>query len=293
MSWDKEWSAIEQQIQELDRLCTDAIGTFRDRPADPYSVVTNIIFPVCSSLRERLTTYKSRYFSILPENAINTIDVALSDLGNRFPEGRKSTYVEPSSLFFYKETFNKLRFDFNYFVNELEGSVYRQSERAFLHLQRSLAVNEEDRNRWREAFKHETRIEALGAVHLLSHGIWAFKIDSGGQRTDLVFQEPLTRDALRSIGVATDGLVLTEWKLVKNEGDTVTKSEEAFKQAAIYGAESLAETELTRYRYLILVSLKRLTDMPKDFDEKGVRYRHINIAIDIESPSIRSRKILK
>jgi hypothetical protein len=291
MSWNNEWKAIEQQIHEVDRLCTSTINTFSVKSTDPFSVVSKVIFPVCRALRERISLYKNRYITILPENAVKAIDDTLLDLVNHFSAERTSTSVEPAALLFYKETFNRLRFDFNYFVNELEGSVYRRSERAFLHLQRTLVVSEDDRRRWKKAFDdHETHIEALGSVHLLLHGIWAFKVESAKQRTDLVFQEEFTSHTYESIRVASEGLVLTEWKLVKDIDDVAAKSQEAFKQASIYGAESLAETELTRYRYLVLVSLKKLKDMPEDFEVSGVKYRHINIAIEIESPSVRSRK---
>ena len=289
MSWNKEWKAIESQIVEVDRLCSSTIDIKLVKPFDSLGVVRKIIFPACKTLLNRIDIYKSRYSLILPEQAIQAIDYSIEQLANKF-DGVTATAIEPASLLFYKEIFNRLRFDFNYFVNELEGSIYRKSERAFLHLQRTLAVNEEDRNRWKEAFKHETHIEALGAVHLLSHGIWAFKVDSAGQRTDLVFQEAFTTETLESIRVASEGLVLTEWKLVKKLKDAEAKSKEAFKQVSIYGAESLAETELTRYRYLIMVSLEKLNEMPQDFEENGVKYRHINIAIEIESPSVRSRK---
>ena len=55
-----------------------------------------------------------------------------------------------------------------------------RSERAFLHLRRLLAVDRDVRAKWKAAYEGkqgEVACEALGAVHLLSHGIYAFKVD--------------------------------------------------------------------------------------------------------------------
>ena len=289
MSWDIEWKSIENQIHEFDRLCTSYINTMGIKSTDVYDVVNQIIFPVCAKLIERIELYRNRYSPILSESALNSIGVVLKSFKDRLV--RNTTSREPAAVLFYKETLNRFSFDFNYHTNELDGSVFRKSERAFLHLQRSLAVNSEERERWENAFDHhETAVEALGAVHLLLHGIWAFKIDSGGQRTDLIFKEEFSDSYLGAIRLASEGLVLTEWKLVKDPKDTATKMDEAYKQANIYSSESLTELELRKYRYLVMVSLKKLPDLKPDFVEDGIRYRHINIAIEIESPSIRSRK---
>lgn len=198
---------------------------------------------------------------------------------------------EPAAALFYKETLNKFAFDFNYYTNDLDGAAIRKSERAFIHLQRTLAVNLSERKIWKDAFLHrETAVEALGAVHLLLHGIWAFKIDSGGQRTDLVFKEEFTDATLGEARMASEGLVLTEWKLVKDAKETNNKSQEALNQARIYSTESLAELELRKYRYLVMVSLNHLKNLPDDLVENNIKYRYINIAIEPENPSTRSRK---
>jgi len=83
------------------------------------------------------------------------------------------------------------------------------SERAFQHLQRLIVVDDEVRRKWQAAFaKGEVECEKLGAVHLLGHGIWAFKIDASGGRTDLVYQEP-AGNLIKEQQYA-EGFVLTE-----------------------------------------------------------------------------------
>lgn len=289
MSWDLEWNSIENQIQEFDRLCSNYINTMGVKSEDVFGVVKNIIFPSCKELLERIELYKERYHSILSVKALESIEALLIQFQGHLENS--ATSVQPGAILFYKEKLNKLAFDFNYYTKELDGSVFRKSERAFIHLQRTLVVNSNERKLWKDAFNtHETIIEGLGAAHLLLHGIWAFKIDSGGQRTDLVFEEKFSDSTLGEVRTASEGLVLTEWKLVKNPKDTNNKSMEAHKQAKIYSAESLAELELRKYRYLVMVSLKQLEDLPEDFTENGIKYRYVNIAIEPENPSTRSRK---
>jgi hypothetical protein len=49
-------------------------------------------------------------------------------------------------------------------------------ERAFEHLNRSLVVDGDLKGRWLRAFmEREEECEKLGAVHLLQHGVFAFK----------------------------------------------------------------------------------------------------------------------
>ncbi len=98
------------------------------------------------------------------------------------------------------------------------------SDRAFQHLQRLIVVDDEVRRKWQAAFaKGEVECEKLGAVHLSGHGIWAFKIDASGGRTDLVYQEPA--GGLIKEQQYAEGLVLTEWKIARSAAEAGGKAE--------------------------------------------------------------------
>lgn len=108
-----------------------------------------------------------------------------------------------------------LRSEFTYIISDKEAVSKRITERAFSHLQRSIVVDSEIRKIWQEAFsERDERCEQLGAVHLLSHGIWAFKVNAMAGRTDLIMNEPLPD--FTEIEGSDDALVLTEWKKVPN-----------------------------------------------------------------------------
>ena len=119
-------------------------------------------------------------------------------------------------------------------------------------------------------------------THLLLHGIWAFKAFAKGERTDLILGEPLTD--LSQVESTAEALVLTEWKVVRSAGEVDKKAEEAYTQAKLYGAGSLAGFELAGYRYLVLVSEDRLK-VPPERPEQEIIYRHINIPVNTRVPS--------
>jgi hypothetical protein len=167
--------------------------------------------------------------------------------------------------------------------------IHARSELAFLHLQRVLAVDQDFRAKWIAAFNNggETSCEKLGALHLLWHGIFAFKVDASGARTDIVFQEPVEQ-TVSTRGI--EGIVLTEWKLA-DEANAKNRFLEGRTQAELYGQGALAGIELTGYRYIVAVSLVDLPKhlVPSDLAVKGLVYRHINIAIEPRLPSKQAR----
>ena len=83
--------------------------------------------------------------------------------------------------------------EMTFLLSDTQQDMRTRSERAFRHLIWQIVVDDEVRRKWKEAFNDgEVQCEKIGAVHLLWHGIYAFKFDAAkGGRTDLVFKEPL------------------------------------------------------------------------------------------------------
>ncbi len=159
-----------------------------------------------------------------------------------------------------------------------------QIERAFAHLQRQIVADRKGvGERWRDALRiGETECERLGGAHLLSHGIFGFKAHGPGARTDLVLGTPVTNDdEAKRLGAP---LVLTEWKVARNESDAATKVAQADTQVVDYSRGVLGGFELQRTRYVIVVSSNYVA-LPQDKVDGQVRYRRINIAVDPLTPS--------
>lgn len=170
-----------------------------------------------------------------------------------------------------------------FILSDVQAVIRARSERAFSHLQRLIVVDAATREQWKAALKdREVACEKRGAVHLLLHGIWAFKVGAEGERTDLVYQQPAggLLDEMRY----ADGFVLTEWKVASSDEEAQKQFAAARDQAKRYAQGVLAGSELTAFRYAVVVSSRHVT-VPNDFVDGGVVYRHINIAADPESPS--------
>ena len=178
---------------------------------------------------------------------------------------------------------------FEYLIRDSEIEACNITELAFHHLRRLIAVDSDEQKKWMIAFGvGETACEKLGAVHLLAHRIWAFKVKGSHAETDLVFGETenLEPTQIRRIVRA---MVLTEWKVVRDPAQTERKAAEARKETDEYQAGVLGDLELKRTRYIVLVGERRLRP-PADVEQNGVVYRHIWIPVDPERPSKAARR---
>lgn len=168
-----------------------------------------------------------------------------------------------------------------------QADLISATDRAFLHLRRSIVADPDIHAKWQTAFdKRETACEKLGAAHLLLHGVYAFKSNAAGEQTDLIVGDKLAvDDTLRG---AVRGLVLTEWKLARKGEDADAEFAAARRQALAYSTGSLTGFELADLRYAVVVTDKQV-NVPADIDENGVRWRHVNIAVGPLTPSAAAR----
>ncbi|MGD0948560.1 MAG: hypothetical protein ABSA52_14130 [Candidatus Binatia bacterium] len=175
------------------------------------------------------------------------------------------------------------RSEFEYLIADRDEVVRSLVDRAFIHLQRSIVADVNVAASWRRAFEEgETRCEKLGAAHLLVHGIWGFKASAKGEQTDLVLGTPL--ELSLQLRRAAEGLVLTEWKVVRVPTELDAKALQAYEQARRYSGGVLGGFVLSSRRYLVMVSSDVLT-MPNPRDEGMITYEFINVAVSPSVPS--------
>ena len=190
----------------------------------------------------------------------------------------------------YTTVLASFRAEFDHLFADHDSIIRNKVALAFLHLQQSLVVDQVLREKWETAFRSnngELACEQLGAVHLLSHGIYAFKTDAAGERTDLILGDHLVVNDQIISGVS--GLVLTEWKLIRDNDDPNARRILAKNQASRYSEGFLAGFELSSERYLILVGQKEFGVVP---DERvgAVLYKSIPIVLNREVPSKAARR---
>lgn len=291
MTWRPEWNALSARVTGLVEAGKFCIQCFSSGADDPFGALNSEILPRSVEIFGALQDFVTRHKLHLPVGAVET---AMS-----FAERSKSNFgpgpsVDDGPKFALQVAQVRLtalaaiEAELSFQLSDVSAIAKRLSDRAFIHLQRSIVADHVVREQWERAFNcRETECEKLGAIHLLLHGIWAFKVGDSGERTDLVMGDHLANIA--EAERAADALVLTEWKIVRPKDDAATKANEAYVQVQRYGASILAGLELASYRYIVLVSEARI-DLPDDFESEGVRYCHFNIAVKPEAPSREGRR---
>jgi hypothetical protein len=278
MNWRDEWSAIGGRIEGLISSGKFFVQTILANPDDNHGVKTHLI-KQAGTIYSTIEEYYNRYQSLLPSSAERVLSVFIKDIGPKFSGNLKEDH---GGFKLYLTSLSWLKAELEYFLTDFSVQARKKSERAFIHLQQCIVADENYRAQWKNAFdRGEIYCERLGGAHLLLHGIWAFKVTGAGASTDLVFNEPV-HEASEDL-TSADALVLTEWK--KAESGVLKISESARKQADLYSAGILGGLELREYRYIVLVSKKRIKEMPDDVSQGGVTYRHINIAVEPSVPS--------
>lgn len=280
MAWRVEWKALSDQILGLLEAGHFYLEAKSIRSDDPYRVAEKQLMPQAREILRDLTSFNSRYKSALPSKAA----WCLQDFLNKFYQHFYEEKIDAQAGIQFRLTaLASFRSQFSYHLSDWSAVARHLSERAFVHLKRTIVADPDERQKWKNAFEEgETACERLGASRLLLHGIWAFKVNAEGERTDLVLGEPIK--VLEEVERTSEALVLTEWKKAQSAAEVDEKLTQAKAQAARYAAGSLAGLELASYRYLVVVTERDLL-MPVDDEEKGIRYRNINIAVDPKPPS--------
>jgi hypothetical protein len=188
MSYLSGWRTLSSRISGLvaagNLLCVQA----------PTSVsAVRDIREHCSRVVDAAREFASRYSGTLPAEAGLCLQGAISKVGPYTADATRAT-LESQRAFIATALVMLTAFEseMSFILSDNQAEIRTRAERAFEHLQRSIVADPATRERWKVAFAEgETACEKLGAAHLLSHGIWAFKTNAEGGRTDLVYQEPI------------------------------------------------------------------------------------------------------
>ncbi|MCK1283624.1 hypothetical protein IVB41_06690 [Bradyrhizobium sp. 44] len=286
MSYAEQWAALATQIKGLVRA-GELYGLFQShRDADSYGA-EKFLREQCVTLAQSLEQFRRDFVHALPSTTVARID---RFLGTNLVQAVKNGATD--SVRGALVGLSAFEAEITFLLAGRQEHIKARTERALLHLQRVLVVDPDMSAKWKKAFiEGEVACERLGSIHLLSHGIYAFKVDAIGARTDLVYNEP-PPDAL--LAQAVEGIVLTEWKVAKNTERAMVAARSARVQADRYSQGALAGLELTSHRYIIVVTQKGLPQDSLGADERaggGVIYRYVNIVTEPDVPS-KAAKVL-
>lgn len=287
MNYLDQWRAISSRIRGLMRAAEVDANLHAASPSGSY--------PRWPQLRrqnrlilEEIEKYVEAFSDSIPPKALTAIRDLISEAGPKIRDDSGHGALQAERVRAGVLILGAFETEITFLLVDEQEAIRLRSERAFQHLQRSIVADEDFQSKWVEAYKNgEIACERLGHIHLLLHGIWAFKAGANGGITDLVFQEPV-RD-LSDEKPYADGIVLTEWKKAKTPEEAASKFEEARYQARDYSQGIMGGAELTAYRYAVVVTEAQVP-IPKDLHEDGFVWRHINIAVKPLSPSQVSRK---
>ena len=288
MNWYQEWQALSARIHGILDAGSFFYGALEHSSADDMSVRQKILLAGAEKIFKSLNKYLEEYQSTFPKEALESLKGFLEQSEIKIFNFNPDPGQERGHVQFALTSLAAFRSEFSYIIADTQAVALRITERAFAHLQRSIIADDQIRGKWLAAFSDgELKCEKLGSLHLLSHGIWAFKAHAEKGRTDLILNEPLL-DTLM-IEKTSTALVLTEWKVVRQENELDAAIRSAYEQTKLYTAGVLSGIELVNYRYLVIVSKKSIK-MPTDSIEGNVTYRHINLPVEPDNPSTEAKK---
>jgi hypothetical protein len=253
------WRAISARIHGLEKAAAMHARFLTTRSASPYGA-DRYLQRHCEDILASVDEFQRSFRDLLPAAAHSAIDRFVGDGGKQIRGNSDGDGLLVRTIIVKLIAFEA---EMTFCLDSQMERVRSASELAFMHLQRLIVADEEYRKKWQDAFAAgETHCERLGGVHLLWHGIWAFKVDASGGKTDLVYQEPLrTGEATVALG-----MVLTEWK--RADGNPDAAFEAAKQQAALYSGGVLAGVELASHRYLVVVTRSQITPRPTPLTEQ-------------------------
>jgi hypothetical protein len=285
MTYADEWKPLSSRIRGLMQAGELHARFLGIRSSDGYGRARKLR-EHCERVLSALDTYRTTYKDSLPPGASAAIKSFIDAHGGLIRDASGTADSLDERVWAALVLLGGFESEVSFILSDQQEVIRARSERAFAHLQRSIVADPDFRGKWQTAFKDgEVACESLGAVHLLSHGIFAFKVNAEGERTDLVFQD--IAGNLAEEQRYADGIVLTEWKIARSSNEAERQFSAAKAQADRYAKGALGGSELTGYRYLIVVSGPQV-DVPTNITGGSVIYRHINIAVLPRTPSQRT-----
>jgi hypothetical protein len=280
----ESWKAIAARIDGVARAAA-LEAQLRVNTSDTFGTL-KVLGRTCAEILQQMLEFRTDFADSLPSTVCAAIEKFENDHGTLVGNAKDDRETARAAI----ALLAGLRSEVDFLLADRQETIRSRTERAFLHLRQVLAANPRERALWRQAFDDggEAACEKLGAVHLLWHGIFPFKTDARGGRTDLVFAEPLDAN---EVARGVDGLVLTEWK-VADANSAGAKFATARRQADLYKSGVLGGLELSGTRYLVAVTIEPLdrSALPSDMTHEGVLYRHLNIAVEPGTPSRSARE---
>jgi hypothetical protein len=187
MSYVKHWLALATRIRSLQEA-GELYARFQGLQREDNYGAGIYLGEQCGAAVLALREFRNHFGDTLPGEAITSVERFLT---SRLAEAATIPGGAQREARGVLVALGAFEAEITFILSGRQEQIRARSERAFLLLNRMLAVDVEVRAKWHRAMSEgEVACERLGSVHLLSQGIYAFKVNAEGARTDLVFPEP-------------------------------------------------------------------------------------------------------
>jgi hypothetical protein len=283
MRWLAEWRALAVRIEGLCRAADAFMTSMAVQATDNFNLGMRLFAPTGQKILNDLTLFLEAHRTAMPAEAAQAVQSFVTTPSRFSLDNANAWHANLQSTISLRVLVSEVE----YLLSDTEAAAKSRVDQAFLHLRRALVVDDTLRGRWIAALedKGEPGCEKLGALHMLSHGIFAFKAGGAGAATDLILGGP-ANDADASVASSA---VLTEWKVAKSSADATVKAREAVHQATAYAGGLLAGLEMRSHRYVVIVS-RSTVEIPGNRIEDRITYHHIGLFLDGLSPSVAARR---
>ncbi len=167
------WKAISARISGLERAAAVHAGFLQVNSQSPYGAEKDLQVH-CSGIWGDVQRFRQDFETALPQVVIGAIDRFAGDGGMQIQNNAAGDAKRVRTILVKLIAFDA---EVSYLLNDSMEQVRSASELAFMHLQRLIVVDADYRQKWERAFQdHETKCEQLGGLHLLWHGILAFRV---------------------------------------------------------------------------------------------------------------------
>ena len=292
MSWKEEWRGLSERIDGV----IAAVRLYSELTQGGRQDSIEVGEELWDNLEEtfhQIIDFKSRHRLTLPTVAASRLQDWINHHHTQFRRDHNESIhiLGFNGVALRASAFASFKVEFAHCLSDQQAAARSLVERAFTHLRYTIIANPDVQRSWKGAFdRNEIACEKLGAAHFLLHGIWAFKANAEGGRTDLVLQEPLK--ITPQIESMAEAMVLTEWKIAKTTPAALQQIDAAVRQLKRYSAEILAGFELANHRYVVVVTDEAVPELnwPQDQMDNGIHYRFRNVAVRPSVPSRRPRQ---
>ena len=149
MSWRTEWKAISDWIEgllEAGQLFAQFLAL---RSSDSYGTAKKEIIPHARSIFQDIIKFQNNYMPSLSPTAVNSLKRFVEMHNHQFTVEQLDKIEGVSLLLSCLASF---RSEFTFQLSDAQAFARRITERAFIHLQRSIIADETIKEKWKHAF---------------------------------------------------------------------------------------------------------------------------------------------